>query len=178
VSERVPIRPDTKIGRLLDDWPDLEPVLMEQSPTFAKLTNPILRRTVARIATIAAAAKMGDLRVVDLVATLRGAAGLPPLALTEEVDADESGVEGTVVDTIDADARLEAGENPLAAVRRRMADLAAGELLRVRSSFRPEPLLDALRRVGAPVAVREREDGGFETLVGGPPALGDPDRGA
>jgi hypothetical protein len=45
------ITPQTKVGELLDAYPELESILFELSPAFAKLKNPILRKTVARIAT-------------------------------------------------------------------------------------------------------------------------------
>ena len=48
------ISPKTKVGELLDAYPELESVLMEMSPAFEKLKNPILRRTVARVAYSAA----------------------------------------------------------------------------------------------------------------------------
>ncbi len=37
----VDIIPATKIGQLLDAYPDLEPVLIELSPAFKKLQNPV-----------------------------------------------------------------------------------------------------------------------------------------
>ena len=48
------ISPKTKVGELLDVYPELEPVLMSMSPAFEKLRNPVLRKTVARVATFAA----------------------------------------------------------------------------------------------------------------------------
>ena len=38
------ISPQTKVGELLDAYPELEKVLFELSPAFSKLKNPILRK--------------------------------------------------------------------------------------------------------------------------------------
>jgi hypothetical protein len=66
-----------KVGELLEAYPDLEATLIGLAPEFAKLRNPILRRTVAKVATLHQAARIGGLDVRELVRTLRAAAGQP-----------------------------------------------------------------------------------------------------
>ncbi len=46
--ERPTITPEMKIGALLDAYPDLEKILIEIAPTFAKLSDPALRKTICR----------------------------------------------------------------------------------------------------------------------------------
>ena len=70
---RCPITPTTKVAGLLESWPELEPVLVAQAPAFRRLKNPVLRRTVARVATLEQAAGVGGVAVRDLVAALRRA---------------------------------------------------------------------------------------------------------
>ena len=67
----IPITPETKIAELLDAYPQLEEVLIRQSAHFTALKNPILRKTVAKVATIEKAAQMSGIPVRRLVATLR-----------------------------------------------------------------------------------------------------------
>ena len=45
------ITPKTKVGELLDAYPELEPVLMGLAPAFNKLKNPVLRKTIGKVAT-------------------------------------------------------------------------------------------------------------------------------
>jgi len=172
-KDRAPITPATKVAELLESWPELEDVLVAQAPAFRRLKNPVLRRTVARVATLEQAAGVGGVAVRDLVAALRRAAGLaddegpgaaggapaPPRETPAWVAA------ARVVETIDAEALLERGEIPLARVNERARALRPGEALRVLSSFRPAPLLDALDRQGLATFVRETGSGRFETLV-------------
>jgi hypothetical protein len=70
-----------------------------------------------------------------------------------------------VVETVDADALLDAGEVPLTLVSREARALGSGELLRVTSSFRAAPLVEALRKQGLRCFLREAAPGRFETFV-------------
>ena len=42
------ITPDTRIGTLLEKFPELEETLIELAPSFDKLKNPFLRKTVGK----------------------------------------------------------------------------------------------------------------------------------
>ena len=152
----LPITPETKIGALLDAYPDLEGRLIAWVPEFKKLTNPILRRTIAKVATLEQASKVAGISIRGLVGMLREAAGQEPAG--EGRDRDDAGsAQGEapvwlnhqrVTRTIDADAIIEAGRHPLGEVRRAVAGLAPGDILRLISGFRPVPLIESLARDG------------------------------
>jgi hypothetical protein len=55
--------------------------------------------------------------------------------------------------------------DPLTEAFRATRELAAGDLLVVRASFRPEPLREALTGAGHRVFVRGGDGGGFELVV-------------
>ncbi|HSM51463.1 MAG TPA: DUF1858 domain-containing protein, partial [Thermoanaerobaculia bacterium] len=67
------ITPQTKVLALLEAYPRLEEVLIGYVPAFQKLKNPILRRTVAKVATLSQAARIGGIAAPDLVRALRRA---------------------------------------------------------------------------------------------------------
>ena len=169
MSKEVPITPQTKVLALLDAWPELEETLISAAPEFEKLKNPVLRRTVGRVATLARAAKMAGLDPVWLVNRLRVAAGQEPIAGEGAVEQEEKDAPDWV-DTIrvaselDADQILESGENPLPLVRAAAAALSPGEAVLVRSSFRPVPLTEALGKKGLGVFTR-RAGESYETLI-------------
>jgi|MudIll2142460700_1097286.scaffolds.fasta_scaffold112231_3 hypothetical protein len=160
MSERVPITPATRVAELLDAYPQLEEVLIRQAPAFTALKNPILRRTVAKVATLEKAAQVGGVPVRDLVATLRKAAGLGaelPVAGTDATPAESVGPqeappawvrEEQVRVTIDAEKLLEAGEVPLPRVQRALQEIEVGQLVKLVSGFRPAPLIEAVERGG------------------------------
>jgi len=172
----IPITPETKIAELLDVYPQLEVVLIQQSAHFRALKNPILRKTVAKVATLEKAAQMSGIPVRRLVATLRQAAGLPG-----ETDAGQLGpdLEAAVVDTvapdwfderrvrvtIDADALLAEGEVPLPRVYQAVQGLPPGGLVRVTSTFRPAPLVEAVHKAGHGTYVTQPSPGTFQTYI-------------
>lgn len=69
------ISPKTKILQLIETYPQLEDTLIEKIPTFKKLKNPLLRKTVAKITSIQQAAIIGNIEVGDLVNLLRNEVG-------------------------------------------------------------------------------------------------------
>jgi hypothetical protein len=172
----IPITPETKIAELLDTYPDLEEVLIRQSLHFKALKNPILRKTVARVATLEKAAQMSGIPVRRLVATLREAAGLAgepgaadlgPELEPAAVDAvaPEWFAEKKVALTVDADALLAQGEVPLPRVVQAVLNLPPGGLLKVKSAFRPAPLLEALHKAGHHTYVTSAGSDAFRTYV-------------
>ena len=172
----IPITPETKIAELLDAYPQLEEVLVQQSPHFKALKNPILRRTVAKVATLEKASQMSGIPVRRLVAALREAVGLPGEPSAADVGPD---VEPAVVDSvapdwfdeakvalwIDADELLATGQVPLPRVQRAAHELAPGTLLCVKSAFRPAPLLEALHKAGHRTYVTKASPDAFHTYV-------------
>jgi hypothetical protein len=83
-SEKIIITPRTKVMQLIETWPQLEDVLIGYVPAFSKLKNPVLRKTVARIATLQQAASVGNVKVEDLINHLRKEVGQDLLADNEE----------------------------------------------------------------------------------------------
>jgi hypothetical protein len=61
-----PILPSTKVAALLERYPELEDVLIGLAPPFKKLKNPLLRKGVAKVASLKHAAAVGGMPVNDL----------------------------------------------------------------------------------------------------------------
>jgi len=153
----LPIGPETTVGALLEAYPELEGVLVEMAPVFAKLRNPVIRQTVAKVATLEQAAKIGDVSLQAMIVRLRDATGqtapdLPILQPSQDARDDASCLMARrVVEEIDADAMLERGIHPIGKIREAVGVLGQGEVVVLRSSFRPQPLIETLRRSGAAV---------------------------
>jgi hypothetical protein len=153
----VPICADTKIGPMLDAYPALEEVLISLAPPFANLRNPMLRRTVAKVATLAQAARVGGLPVNELVRKLRESAGQTLCdSAGAGADADNASEpawvsRSSVAYDLDGDEMLEAGVHPIGKVRNCAQSLGSGEVIRLTTSFRPEPLIEVMREAGMKV---------------------------
>ena len=147
------ITPDSRIGELLERWPELEAVLVDLSPHFRALANPVLRRTVAKVATLRQVSTVSGVPLGVLVEKLRAGAGLSPLRVTEEAGGSPTerpswAVEGSVTRTLDARAAIEAGEHPMPQVMADLATLGHAQVYELVTPFVPAPLLDLARGKG------------------------------
>lgn len=152
------ITPDSKVGDLLVRWPELEDVLVELSPHFRALRNPVLRRTIAKVATLRQVSSVSGVALGVLVARLREGAGLAPGA-ADAGGAEEGGAaraeerpawasEREVKRTHDARAAIDAGEHPMPRVMADLAALGDGEVYALVTPFVPAPLVDLAREKG------------------------------
>lgn len=159
------ITPKTKLGELLEAWPQLEAVLIEISPAFEKLKNPILRRTIGKVATLQQAAAIGQVKVDELVLRLREAIGQ-----AGKVDASEGSEylvtewpdwfdERKVARFFDATEVINRGESPLSTLTGEARRLTGDEILKFKAPFVPAPLLDMLKEQGFEVFSLQKEDG-------------------
>ncbi|MFT4560064.1 MAG: DUF1858 domain-containing protein [Planctomycetales bacterium] len=83
-TPQLEILSSTKVSQLIDAYPELEDVLVAMAPPFKKLKNLILRRSVARIASLKQAAVTGGLDVRIMVNDLRHRVGQASLASEDE----------------------------------------------------------------------------------------------
>lgn len=152
--EKPVITPKMKIYDLLEAFPELEKTLVEAAPDFKKLRNPVLRNTVARMATISQAATIGGIPVDQLVNTLREKAGQNRLDLQGEstvayiTEQPEWHNEARIAWSIDIQSMINAGEQPVHEVLSVLRKLEDGKILEVKAPFIPVPLLDKATSLG------------------------------
>jgi hypothetical protein len=82
-EKELSITPSTKVAALLDRYPELEDVLIGIAPPFKKLKNPIIRRSVAKVASLRQVAAVGRVPVDELVNELRAAVGQEKIAVED-----------------------------------------------------------------------------------------------
>jgi hypothetical protein len=160
---RPSIGPETRVAELLAHFPEAEDVLIGLAPQFKALKNPVLRRTVAKVATLGQAAKIGGLSPRELVLTLRRELGVGGEAIGDDAAEDWSSempawVDLEAVPTIDGGALLDAGETPVARAATALAEMDTGQVLVLSAPFQPTPLVDSLRGKGHEVFAQEEPD--------------------
>ncbi len=161
---------DTKIADLLNEYEGMKEILIQINPKFKKLNNPVLRRTLAKIAGVKQAAIVGGMDPYDLLNQLREAVGQKPLehsaegTESETVEVPEWTGEVPVV-TLDANVILDEDRNPLAELRKAMKPLEGGEIVVIESDFKPEPLIDEMAEKGHEVFSVEVAPERFVTYV-------------
>ncbi len=159
------ITPDTKVGYLLKQYPDLENELLKISPAFAKLRNPVLKKTVARIATLRQAAQIGGITVAEMINRLRKAAGLAnDVGVVNEPQSGQTSEppdwinSSVVMKTLDARAMLEKGEQPITTVLSEIKGLKDKQLYLLITPFIPAPLIDKAINQGFSVWYHEEDN--------------------
>ena len=165
------ISPESKVGDLLDAFPEAETALIAIAPKFKALRNPVLRRTVAKVATLEQAARVADMPVNELVRALRRALGQDAGEI-EGAGADAAGsgdapawiADGAECE-FDADAMLARGETPVGKVSEALAGMAVGQALLIRSTFQVAPLIDAMKAKGHEVFTRKTGEDEWEAWV-------------
>lgn len=157
-----PIRLDDRISTVLARDERLLDVLVAAAPALGKLRNPLLRKTMSKLATVEHAARIAGLDAVDLLARLNGAlAGEPlredpyPSASSVGHDAPRDAMPTELLHAppdriVDLDVRdeLRAGREPFRLIMSAALRVGEGQVLRVRAIFEPAPLYQVLGRQG------------------------------
>lgn len=152
-NNKLIITPKTRVGELLDSYPELEPVLMELSPAFNKLKNPVLRKTVAKVATLQQAARLGNIPVTEVINTLRMEVGQQLFegeVSDNDINYEEPGWfdPGKVLVTFDASPMIESGQNPMHEVLTHLEQTKAGEIFLLLTPFVPAPIIELISKRG------------------------------
>lgn len=165
------ITPQTRIGEFLDNFPELEELLISLSPAFQKLRNPVLRRTIGRVATFQQVAVVGNIPLDTIINSLRKAAGQNQ---TDEIMNTTNNPEkqpawfntASVTETLDARQMLQAGQHPLADVLARTSALQAGQIFKLITPFTPMPLIEKVTDKGCVAYVETISDSEVHTYFG------------
>ncbi len=149
------IQAQTRLFDLLEQYPQLEAKIMSLAEPFRNLKNPILRKTVGKLATLEKVARIGNLDVKEFVNMLRSEVGQSPLESLEgatELPADlwEQGdpewLKQEPAKTINGTEMLSRGEHPLSLVNNTMQQLSSGRFILLITNFPPLPLIDEMRK--------------------------------
>ncbi|MCK5067182.1 MAG: DUF1858 domain-containing protein, partial [Bacteroidales bacterium] len=152
-NKKLIITPKTRVGELLDSFPELEPVLLELSPAFNKLKNPILRKTVAKVATLQQVASLGNIPVTEVINTLRSEVGQQ--LFEGKVSGDDINYEkpgwfdpGKVVVSFNAAPLIDSGQNPMQEVFGHLEKISPGEIFLLTTPFVPAPIIELINKRG------------------------------
>lgn len=159
------ITPKTKVLQLIEAYPQLEAVLIGYVPAFKKLQNPVLRKTVARIATLQQAAAIGNVKIEDLINKLRSEIGQDLFNQKENnmYNTEKPGWfdESQIAAGLDARPILAAGEHPVNQVIADLKSLEQGKIYKLTAPFLPAPLIDKAASLNYDHWVTKQEDDSF-----------------
>lgn len=157
------ITPKTKLMQVLEEYPELEEKLIAYIPAFKELKNPILRKTIARIATMQQVAAIGKIKVEDLINMLRKLVGQDCIESSDDFKVNttkpEWFKEDEIAKSFDTRSMLERGEHPVNQVISDLGEMEDGKIYEMIASFLPVPLIEKGASLGFEhYVVSEKED--------------------
>ena len=140
------ITPKTKVMDLIKNYPNLEDILIEYAPAFKKLKNPVLRKTVAKVASLQQAAAVGNVKVEELINRLRQEVGQNLISEVGDTVYNTRKPdwfsEDLVALELDAREMLAAGEQPVNQIIADLKGLEKSKIYKLISPFVPAPAID------------------------------------
>ena len=175
LDKKFSILPSTKVAELLDAYPGLEDVLIGIAPPFKKLRNPMLRKSVAKVASLRQAAAVGRLPVEELVNILRGAVGQEAIA-TDAISETDSYFTNQpdwfdatkIVVSIDEREGGDEDSMPLVSLVQKATRLDQTEIVELITTFLPAPGIDIMKKKGFLVWSVEESSGLIKTYFSKP----------
>ena len=165
------ITKDLKISKLLAQYPQAIDVLIEVSPHFRKLKNPVLKKTLAGRVNVEQAARIANVDVNILLSKLNKSTK----KFSEEINSINKDDERTVVGddkmqensynidqnkvvTFDVRPIIAGGKDPLKFMLAKVKELKDDEVLLLINSFEPIPLYTVLGRKGYAHKTEKEDD--------------------
>lgn len=150
-----PILASWKISKVLDVYPQLLDVLIDLSPAFGKLRNPMLRKVQTRLVTVQQAAGIARLEPAFLTRELNRAIGLRDVVEAPVEAADDAPMDrpdwvdiSPIAERLDVREMFSRGEEPFGVITAAAMRVSVGEVLQLMVGFEPLPLYDALAKQG------------------------------
>ncbi len=160
---------ETTIAELLNNYKGMKETLIAINPKFKKLNNPVLRRTLAKLATVKQAAIIGGMGKIDLLNQLRISVGQQAIVSNDEIAEEASALPDWANQapkvSLNANEILDNEDNPLAHAYQILKKFNSDEILEITSDFRPEPLIVEFSKQGYEVVVKKINDESFLTYI-------------
>lgn len=153
------ITPKSKLLHVLEAYPELEDKLIEYIPAFKELKNPVLRKTIAKIATMQQVAAIGKIKVEELINMTRKLVGQDCIESSEDFNVNRNKPEwftGKIDKSFDAREMLDRGEHPINQVVSDLTELKSGKIYELITSFLPVPLVEKGTSLGFEHYVHEQ----------------------
>lgn len=164
----------TKVQDALKVYPRLKPILVQMSPAFNKLNNPLFFKTVARWATFNDVAKMGKIAICQILHTLNKEIGteaellhqfpncIDEITLAHEHHTDSSPEQFHTIIPFDTRTRE---DYFLPDLVEQIKKLKKGEALKNISTFDPVPLKKMIESMGYSFFTKEIQAELYETYI-------------
>jgi TusA-related sulfurtransferase len=161
---KIEIKPSTKVYDLLNAYPELEETLIGIAPPFKKLRNPVLRKSIGKIATLKNVSSVGNIPLSELINKIQKAVGQ---AVTDDHYEDEEYFKDKPdwfsTDRITVSINEEKSKNKnqmtIVAILKEVKNLKEGEIIELITTFLPAPGIDTMKSKNYSVwTVKEKDN--------------------
>ena len=159
----IEINPSTKVYDLLNAYPELEETLIGIAPPFKKLRNPLLRKSIGKIATLKNISSVGNIPLNELINKINKAVGR---SVSNDYYEDEeyfkSKPDWFSTDRISVSINEEKSENKdkmtIVAILKEARSVKKGGIIELITTFLPAPGIDTMKSKGYSVWTVKEED--------------------
>jgi TusA-related sulfurtransferase len=173
-SERPEILPSTTVDELLSAYPELEGKLIGIAPPFKKLQNPLLRKSIAKIATIKNISSVGNIPLDELINKLREEVGQSESEVSYEDEmcftpqSSWFSIEKVSISVVEEEVE-DKDKMTVVTVLREAKKIQSGEVIELVTTFLPAPGIDTMRSKGYSVWTKKDEGDTIRTYFLKPP---------
>ncbi|HAJ76006.1 MAG TPA: hypothetical protein DCM64_06080 [Gammaproteobacteria bacterium] len=167
---KLEITPAVTVHKLLEAYPELEDVLIGIAPPFKKLRNPILRKSVAKVATLKHAATVGGVPLNKLIAELKVVVGQAEGIENYDDDYEDYFVEepgwfstNRIELTIDESSDNYKDKMTIAYVMEGLRTISEGGIVELQTDFVPAPGIELMHAKGYQTWVLKHNNGTIST---------------
>ena len=138
----------TKLNDLLQEYPQLEADINKVVPEIQRLKQEVLLNNVKKIMNMERIALIKEMEVNDLLNILRAKVGQPAIGEDKdgfEIEYNNADPEWLKIQpelVVDGIEMLSGGEHPLEFVNQKMKELNPGQVLLLKTNFKPLPLIE------------------------------------
>src|SRR6185312_8059830 len=164
------INSNTKISKILKQNPDALERIISITPRFEKLRNPLLRKLMAARTSIGMASNIAGISVENFFEKLQPLGFEPDRETEPESNTRKSKLPAyftslRAAQIIDFDVRpiIEAGEDPLSAITKKVKSIRQTCALKIINFFEPKPLISLLKKQGFDSFVNKVDEETVET---------------
>ncbi len=159
----IDINPSVTVYKLLECYPELEEVLISLAPPFKKLRNPLLRRSITKVATIKHIAAVGKIPLNTLIETLRKEVGqeLSSESYNEEdyfTSQPDWLNEDKIVLKVNDDTVKDKDKMTVTLLLKEAVNCNSGDIIELQTTFLPAPGIDTMRAKGYMVWPKKESD--------------------
>jgi len=167
-SDYIEITASTTVHELLEAYPELEETLISIAPAFKKLKNPLLRKSIAKIATLKHISAVGNVPLNDLVNELRKAVGQSETSESYEdekyyLDQPDWFSKDKIALSVNEEELEVKDKMTIVVILQEAKHIKKGEIIELTTTFLPAPGIETMRSKGYSVWTKKEDENLIKT---------------